>query len=120
MQGQLPPPPPPRCPHVTPQDKILYTYHYGYVILKLCLLQVDTARVVWSYHSQDPANEDELATLQHERMGASSLNFLGGLSEERVEEDTQSFALLSDNVSVHFARLNILPPWDSLGHRNDC
>ena len=55
---------------------------------------------MWSYHSQDPASEEELATLQHERMGASSLNFLGGLDEERVEEGTQSFSLLSDNVSI--------------------
>ena len=51
---------------------------------------------MWSYHSRDPASEEELATLQH----ASSLNFLGGLDEERVEEGTQSFSLLSDNVSI--------------------
>ena len=55
---------------------------------------------MWSYHSQDPASEEGLATLQHERMGASSLNFLGGLDEERVEEGTQSFSLLNDNVSA--------------------
>ena len=70
---------------------------------------------MWSYHSQDPASEEELATLQHERMGASSLNFLGGLDEERVEEGTQSFSLLSDNVSIPYCEPcsdKIWPLWD--------
>jgi hypothetical protein len=71
--------------------------------------QVDTARVVWSYHSQDPASEDELASLQHERMGAASLNFLGGLSEARTENGSLSFTLTSNNVSIQQSELSSNP-----------
>ena len=62
-------------------------------------VQTDTARVVWAYHSRDPESEDELALLEHERKGSASLNLLGGLNEERVVEDSQSFTILNDNVS---------------------
>ncbi len=37
-------------------------------------------------------------SLQHERMGSASLNLLGGLNEDRVEEDSSSFRILNDNV----------------------
>ena len=61
-------------------------------------IQADTSRVIWSYHSRDPSNEEELNNLRHERMGSASLNLLGGLNEDRVEENSQSFTILNDNV----------------------
>ena len=32
-------------------------------------------------------------------MGSASLNLLGGLNEDRVEEEGSSFTILNDNVS---------------------
>ena len=34
----------------------------------------------------------------HDKKGSSSLNLLGSLPEGRVEEDHDSFSILSDNV----------------------
>ena len=34
----------------------------------------------------------------HDKKGSSSLNLLGSLTEERVEEDHDSFIILSENV----------------------
>ncbi len=62
------------------------------------MLQADTSRVVWAYHSRDPSSEEELRDLQHQRMGSASLNLLGGLNEDRVEENTGTFFIRSDNV----------------------
>ena len=54
---------------------------------------------MWAYHSRDPSTEDGLGSLQHEQMGYSSLNLLGGLNEERIEgTGSTSFTILNDNV----------------------
>ena len=54
---------------------------------------------MWAYHSLDPTAEEDLGALEHERMGSASLNLLGGLNEDRVEEEGSSFTILNDNVS---------------------
>ena len=69
---------------------------------KLFSLQADTSRVVWSYHSHDPSSEEELRSLQHERKGSASLNLLGGLNEDRVEENSGSFTILNENVGEQY------------------
>lgn len=57
---------------------------------------------MWAYHSLDPTitSEEDLGTLQHERKGSASLNLLGGLNDDRVEEEGSSFTILNDDVSL--------------------
>ena len=65
------------------------------------MTQEETARVVWSYHYQDPANSDPSLVLQHSHQGSRSLNLLGGLREVPEEPaDAQSFIIQNHNVSV--------------------
>lgn len=59
-------------------------------------LQADTARVIWSYHSNDPTSDSGIP--EHEAKGSASLNLLGGLAEERVEPNSQDFSILVNNV----------------------
>ena len=60
-------------------------------------LQADTARVVWSWHSEDPADLDSIQF--HEFMGSTSVNLLGGLNVDREDPpDTNSFIVRNENV----------------------
>lgn len=68
------------------------------IVISLFYVKADTSRVVWAYHSRDPSSEEELMSLQHEQMGSASLNLLGGLNEDRVEESSDSFTILNDDV----------------------
>ena len=54
--------------------------------------------MVWSYNSNDPSSFSQLAELIHEKKGSSSLNLLGGLSEDHVESDNESIQILNENV----------------------
>ncbi len=63
-------------------------------------VQVGTARVIWSYHSSDPASETQSAFSKHEVQGSISLNLLAGLTEDKVEpEDTMEFPITVGNVT---------------------
>ncbi len=62
------------------------------------IFQAETARVVWSYHSQDPSSLTQLGSLVHQEKGSASLNLLGGSIEDRVETNSASFSITSDNV----------------------
>ena len=66
------------------------------------VLQADTARVIWAYHTLDPNSTNSLANLQHEVMGSISLNLLGGNNEVRVEQDSDFFIINNDNVCMVF------------------
>lgn len=61
------------------------------------LFQADTSRIIWSYHSRDPTGLNNIP--RHQKMGSTPLNLLGGLTAERVEENTDSFIIRNENVS---------------------
>ena len=62
-------------------------------------VQADTARIVWSYHSEDPSDPSNID--RHEKKGSASLNLLGGLNTvEKDREGSQSFLIANENVSA--------------------
>ena len=62
-------------------------------------MQPETARVVWSWHSEDPTAPDLIT--QHQFQGSLSLNLLGGLNEDReIPSDTETFTINVENVSI--------------------
>ena len=88
--------------HVLLKVPLPYLVLQHIIIYCLCYMtQEETARVVWSYHYQDPANSDPSLVLQHSHQGSRSLNLLGGLREVPEEPaDAQSFIIQNHNVSV--------------------
>ena len=67
--------------------------------------QADTSQVVWSWHSDDPADPNSVPFHQH--FGTTSLNLLGGLNNPPPEPaDSDSFIIASINVSSCYAFCN--------------
>ncbi len=70
-------------------------------------IQAGTARVIWSYHSSDPASESAFS--RHEAQGSISLNLLAGLTEDRVEpEDAMEFPITVGNVNYSCYKWRII------------
>ena len=65
--------------------------------------QFGTARVIWSYHSQDPSSSDPSQPFtRHEHQGSVSLNLLGGPRSIFQEPETiTSFNITNINVSKY-------------------
>ena len=64
----------------------------------LIIFQADTARIVWSWQTNDPTNGSAL--VMHNFQGATSLNLLGGLPNPPQDPvDVQSFDITISDVS---------------------
>ena len=80
-------------------------------------LQADTSRVMWSWHSGDPASPDSI--MKHEYKGSKSINLLGGLVNAPSQlSDPDSFIIgnnVSCSVCIHVIGANVseLPLVDS-------
>ena len=62
------------------------------------LLQADTARVIYSWHTQDPDSQGTF--MKHTERGSASINFLGGLTAKPSDPaDLRSFRVSVSNVS---------------------
>ncbi len=81
------------------------SFFYFYYLNTNVIFQAETARVVWSYHSQDPSSLTQLGSLVHQEKGSASLNLLGGSVEDRVETNSASFSITSDNVCCNKDKL---------------
>ena len=65
----------------------------------MILLQVGTARVVWSFNIDDPFDPLGESARVHDYQGSISINLLGGLTSPPSEPaDLQSFDLAVSNV----------------------
>ncbi len=84
------------------------SFFYFYYLNMNVIFQAETARVVWSYHSQDPSSLTQLGSLVHQEKGSASLNFLGGSVEDRVETNSASFSITSDNVCCNKEKLYLI------------
>ena len=61
------------------------------------LSQFETARVVWSWHTQDPTGPDSIT--RHVSQGSTSLNLLGGQPKEREDPpDADTYVVTAGNV----------------------
>ena len=60
-------------------------------------MQADTSRVVWSWHSGDPASPDSV--IQHEYKGSMSINLLGGLDNPPPQPSDSDSFIIANNVS---------------------
>lgn len=64
----------------------------------LIIFQADTARIIWSWQTNDPTSANALA--MHNFQGVTSLNLLGGLPNPPQDpEDVQYFDITISNVS---------------------
>ncbi len=62
-------------------------------------IEHDTSRVVWSWHSSDPTDEDSIP--QHEFQGTTSINLLGGLNEDFTDPpSSDSFTINYNNFTI--------------------
>lgn len=61
--------------------------------------QADTARVIYSWHDEDPADRDSLA--KHRVRGSRSVNLLGGLQNPPNDPELLSnFIIAAEDVSA--------------------
>ena len=72
------------------------------------VLQADTAKVIWAYHSVDPVSLRGLGSLRHQRMGSTSLNLLGGTNDERNTTNTSFFVISNENVRTEPQQVSII------------
>ena len=77
----------------------LYQFNYYFTS------QANTARVVYSWNENDPANDDAVnGPAYHTNRGSASLNLLGGLLNMPPDPPagtTGSFNITVDNVSIN-------------------
>ena len=72
------------------------------IIDSTCIMQSDTARMIFSWNNADPVDDDPNQVMYHEtNRGASSVNLLGGQQEVPTDPtDLQSFDITVDAVSI--------------------
>ena len=69
--------------------------------LSFLTLQANTARVVFSWNPNDPADKDSPTYHGTERRGSTSLNLLGGLVDPpELPDDLDSFSIRVSNVRL--------------------
>ena len=71
-----------------------------YGLMNIPVLQSSTARVVWSFNSNDPTDPSGSDAMQHEFMGSRSLNLLSGLPSVDTSDEEDFLEVLVDDVSV--------------------
>ena len=74
--------------------------------LPLFIPQFETARVVWSWHSQDPTGLDNIRF--HEFMGSTSLNLLSGRIEREDPPDAEAYTVNVGNVCMSLLCIKIV------------
>ena len=76
-------------------DARTYTSLFSFSII---IPQHETARVVWSWHDNDPVNG---VFQQHQKMGTTSLNLLGGqINRPQDPSDAMTLTIAVDNVGL--------------------
>ena len=70
-------------------------------------MQPETARVVWSWHSQDPTGPDSIP--RHEFQGSTSLNLLAERIEREEPPGAQSYTFRVGNVHISACVSPIVP-----------
>ena len=79
-----------------------HSLSFSYIVL-----QADTAKVIWAYHSVDPVSLRGLGSLRHQQMGSTSLNLLGGTNDERNITNTSFFVISNENVRTEPQQVSI-------------
>ena len=75
------------------------TDHPSMLLQTLSILQVGTARVIWSFSVDDPSDSLGESAMFHNYEGSHSINLLGGLTSPPSQPaDLQSFDLTISNV----------------------
>ena len=64
----------------------------------MMFVQTDTARVIWSFNSQDPQDDKEANLMGHTQRGTASVNLRGGNPGERPVGDEPFLDITVSNV----------------------
>ena len=72
-------------------------------MLRTCFFpQGDTTYLIYSYHSEDPANNEQF--LQHQFQGSITINLFGQPeSVPPLPDDVQYFDVANENVNIYVA-----------------
>ena len=63
------------------------------------MVQVDTARVVWSFNPEDPQDNNDANLMRHTQRGAASINLLGGDPQQKPVASELYLDVTVSNVS---------------------
>ena len=64
-------------------------------------MKSETARVIWSFATNDPSSQDLMFSDIHSRKGSVSLNLLGGLPDAAPDpQDTETYDVTVNEVRV--------------------
>ena len=72
------------------------------MVLRTCtfILQGDTTYLIYSYHSEDPVDDEQF--LQHQFQGSATINLFGQPeSLPPLPDDVQYFDVTNENVSIY-------------------
>ena len=64
------------------------------------MVQVDTARIVWSFNPEDPQDNNDANLMRHTQRGATSINLLGGNPQQKPVASELSLSVTVSDVSV--------------------